>query len=71
MGAHGEVRRTWEEKYNNFSPQVIVLGEQGARESNGQQAIQGEVAEVLLTMEGVQVGLLLGTSLSIQSFGIN
>ena len=67
MGAHGEVGSMWAEKNNCFA-QVIILGEQGARDSNGQQAMQGEVAEVLLTMEGVQVGLLLDTSLSIQSF---
>lgn len=29
--------------------------------------MQGEVAEVLLTMEGVQVGLFLGRSLAIHS----
>merc|ERR1719412_2565312 len=41
MGAHGE---------------VMILGERGASESsNWSQSMQGEVAEVLLTMEGVQV----------------
>ena len=48
-----------EEKNNYLSAQVIILGEQGARESNGEEATQGEVAEVLLTMEGVQVRLQL------------
>ena len=39
-----------------MSAQVIILGEHGAMESNGEE---GEVAEVLLTMEGVQVRLQL------------
>ena len=43
-----------------LSAQVIILGEQGTRESNGQQAMQGEVAEILLTMEGVQVNFGFG-----------
>ena len=71
MGAHGEVMKgIWEENLNNFWPQVMILG---ARENEGQQAwnqaMQGEVAEVLLTMEGVQVELFLERSLAIQSFG--
>ena len=34
----------------------MILGERGASESsNWSQSMQGEVAEVLLTMEGVQV----------------
>ena len=34
----------------------MILGERGASESsNWCQSMQGEVAEVLLTMEGVQV----------------
>ena len=71
MGAHGEVKkRIWEENGNNFCPQVMILG---ARENEGEQAwsqaMQGEVAEVLLTMEGVQVELFLARSHAIQSFG--
>ena len=60
MGAHGEVKKMWKENENYLLPQGMILG---ARENNGEQAwnqaMQGEVAEVLLTMEGVQVELFL------------
>ena len=62
MGAHGEVKKIWKENENYLLPQVMILG---ARENNGEQAwnqaMQGEVAEVLLTMEGVQVELFLAS----------